>query len=98
VAVNMTSLVTSTTTALAGSTLNVYPNPTLDGQLTVELAGYRKGVQLSVVNALGQVVFESKVAAGQALPTLDLHHLPAGVYSLRAKAVDGVATRRFVRQ
>ncbi|WP_426062182.1 T9SS type A sorting domain-containing protein [Hymenobacter sp. B1770] len=98
VPVNLRSTATSTATALAGSTLNVYPNPTPDGRLTIDLAGYRKGVQLSVVNALGQVVFESSVPAGQALPLLDLHHLPAGVYSVSAQTADGLATRRFVRQ
>jgi len=90
--------VTATARPLAGSSLSVYPSPTPDGRLTIELAGYPKAVQLTVINALGQVVHSRTLPARQLVTTLELHNLPSGVYTLRAQTEGGVATRRFVRQ
>ncbi|KAA9325363.1 T9SS type A sorting domain-containing protein [Hymenobacter busanensis] len=86
---------------LAGSSLQVYPNPTHDGRLTVELTGYRKPVQLTVVNALGQVVFRQEVkpaSSGLTQQTVDLSTLPHGVYVLRLVTEGGTDTRRIVHE
>jgi hypothetical protein len=78
----------------------VYPNPTPDGRLNVELSGYRKAVELNVFNALGQVVFSATVpaSAGNATQLVDLTQLPAGIYILRAKTEGGLDTRRVVKR
>jgi hypothetical protein len=94
-------VVTSSAKALAGTTLTVYPNPTPDGRLVLELRGYREAVALTVLNALGQRVYEGTVA-GSALTqqqTLNLSALPSGVYTLQARtASGGVEFRRIVRE
>uniref|UniRef100_UPI0037DCCF5E T9SS type A sorting domain-containing protein n=1 Tax=Hymenobacter sp. B81 TaxID=3344878 RepID=UPI0037DCCF5E len=86
---------------LAGSMLSVYPNPTRDGRLTVELSGYRKPVQLTVINAVGQVVYRAQVlpaATGLTQQPVDLSTLPTGVYVLRLSTEGGTDTRRIVRE
>jgi hypothetical protein len=98
-AVNVT--VTAATPGAAAASLTVYPNPTRDGLLTLELSGYREAVQVSVVNALGQRVYETTLS-GTALTqhqTLNLSHLATGVYLLQARTASGsVEQRRIVRE
>ncbi|MBO2008843.1 T9SS type A sorting domain-containing protein [Hymenobacter negativus] len=91
-------LVTATATAsLNGVSLRVYPNPTTDGLLTLELNGPRaKASQLTVLNALGQLVHTGPVPAGTV--TLHLSRLAAGVYTIRVQTAEGVLTQRIVRE
>ncbi|GAB3638606.1 hypothetical protein GCM10027422_41960 [Hymenobacter arcticus] len=94
-------VVTATAPALAASLLRLYPNPTPDGQLTLELGGYREAVQLTVSNALGQRVFSRELPAGALgqAQSLSLGSLPAGVYVLQARTASGaLESRRFVRE
>jgi hypothetical protein len=91
-------LVTATAVAsLNGVRLRVYPNPTTDGVLTLDLSGVNaKTAQLTVLNALGQVVHTGTVAAGTA--SLKLTQRAAGVYTFRVQTAEGVLTQRVVRQ
>lgn len=91
-------VVTAARTAANGPTLNVYPNPTPDGKLQVELVGTPKAMELTVRNVLGKAVFHRSAAAGAQLLMLDLSALPAGVYVLQGRSADGTTERRFVRQ
>jgi hypothetical protein len=94
-------VVTATSTAQAGTSLTVYPNPTPDGHLLLEFTGYREAVAVRVINAVGQQVYEGTVA-GSALnqkQTLNLSALPTGVYILQARtASGGIEVRRIVRE
>ncbi|MGI4865681.1 MAG: GEVED domain-containing protein [Janthinobacterium lividum] len=98
-AVNVT--VTATAPVAAATSLTVFPNPTHDGLLTLELSGYRETVQVTVVNALGQRVYETTLS-GSALTqrqTLNLSELATGVYLLQARtATGGLELRRIVRE
>ncbi|HET9505548.1 MAG TPA: T9SS type A sorting domain-containing protein [Hymenobacter sp.] len=93
-------VVTSTATrtaSLNGVSLLVYPNPTPDGRLTLELTGPQaKASQLEVLNALGQAVQRRNLAPGTA--QLSLAGLAAGVYTLRVHTEQGVLTQRVVRE
>ncbi|GAB3872122.1 hypothetical protein GCM10028824_22140 [Hymenobacter segetis] len=92
-------VVTATAKQLAAAALQVYPNPTPDGKLLVQLTSVHQAVQLSVLNALGQVVYRAALpASATAAQPLDLSALPTGVYLLRATSADGTATRRIVRE
>ncbi|GAB3875806.1 hypothetical protein GCM10028824_32200 [Hymenobacter segetis] len=85
------------TASLAGVSLRVYPNPTPNGSLTLELRGPRATAsQLLVLNSLGQVVHTSTIAPGSA--SLNLAHLASGVYTFRVKTTEGVLTQRVVRE
>jgi hypothetical protein len=92
------SVVTSVLSPLAGTSLTVHPNPTLDGQLTVKLSGYQQPAMLTVLTSLGQEVSHYRLAGGQKQQLLDLRSLPAGFYLLRVTTVDGTDVRRFVRE
>ncbi|MFC6224452.1 beta strand repeat-containing protein [Hymenobacter artigasi] len=92
-------VVTATARQLAAAALQVYPNPTPDGKLTIELSGTHQPTQLTVLNAVGQVVYRAVLpATAAAQQPIDLSALPSGVYLLRATSADGTATRRFVRE
>ncbi|MGI4863519.1 MAG: pectinesterase family protein [Janthinobacterium lividum] len=93
--------VTATTTATPAADIQLYPNPTADGQLTLTLSGYREAVQLTISNTLGQRVQDITLpASALSRPqSLDLSALPAGVYVLLARtASGGVEVRRIVRE
>ncbi|MDO7875445.1 T9SS type A sorting domain-containing protein [Hymenobacter sp. ASUV-10] len=87
--------------ALAGSSVEVLPNPTPDGHLTVQLTGYRQATTLTLLDALGRTMRTATITApnvaGTSLP-LDLSQLPAGVYALRVSTPGGIDVRRVVRQ
>ncbi|SDY51288.1 beta strand repeat-containing protein [Hymenobacter psychrophilus] len=91
-------VVTSSSQPLAGSSLQLYPNPTTDGLLTVKLGGYNKAVELTVYNAVGQQVRTLSVPAGRLEQPLDLSQLPNGVYVLKARTEGGLDVRRIVKQ
>ncbi len=90
--------VTATNQAQAGTSLYLFPNPTTTGLLTLQLNGYTKAVQLTVIDALGRVVLTQKVAAGQPQAQLNLSGAATGVYLLRATTDGGTEVRRIVRE
>ena len=93
-------VVTSSVKPLAGSSLTVFPNPTPDGRLTVELTGYRQATELMVHNALGQVVFSTQLpgSPGKTVRSVNLSSLAAGVYLLRVQTEGSLDTRRLVKE
>ncbi|GAB2858093.1 hypothetical protein GCM10027044_17630 [Hymenobacter ruber] len=93
-------VITAARNSIAGASLQVYPNPTPMGQMTLELTGYRLATQLTVLDALGRVVISELLPAnaGTATRTLDLKGVTTGVYLLRLRNADGVETRRLVRE
>jgi hypothetical protein len=96
-AVAVTVTGTRPTATLNGVSLLVYPNPTPDGRLTLELTGPQaKASALTVVNALGQVMLARPIAPGTAV--LNLGSLAAGVYNLRVQTPNGVLMQRIVRE
>jgi hypothetical protein len=84
---------------LRGSSLVVYPNPTLTGHLTVELTGYSRPAELTILNTLGQVVFATRTlgAAGKITLAVELQSLAPGLYTLLVKTEGGVDTRRIIK-
>lgn len=91
-------VVTATASALE-SAMQLYPNPTPDGRLTLSLRNYREPAQLSIHNALGQRVAQATVPAGAASQVLDLSALAPGVYTVQARTPSGPpVVQRLVRQ
>ncbi|GAA3968694.1 T9SS type A sorting domain-containing protein [Hymenobacter antarcticus] len=93
----LTITVTATRAGLAGVELTAYPNPTT-GHLTITMAGPHSRARLVVLNALGQEVLTSTLAATATARELDLSQLATGVYVLKATTTEGTLTRRIVRQ
>jgi pectin methylesterase-like acyl-CoA thioesterase len=91
-------VITATASAQVAD-IQLYPNPTPDGRLTLTLRNYREPAQLSVSNALGQRVASATVPAGAASQVLDLSALAPGVYMVQARTATGEpVVRRLVRQ
>lgn len=76
--------------------LAVYPNPS-PGQFTVAITGSQQPVQLTVSNALGQLIQNSTLSVVDGACHTDLTHLAPGVYILRATTSSGTLSRRIVR-
>ncbi|KAA9339355.1 T9SS type A sorting domain-containing protein [Hymenobacter busanensis] len=84
---------------LTNADLHVYPNPATGRTVTVAAAGLTgSSAELRLVNALGQVVrTETAPLRGQLLErTLDVQHLPAGVYTLQLRTQAGTLTRKLI--
>ena len=81
-----TVTVTATTGAAVAASVRLYPNPTPDGRVSVELKGYPAAASLTVLNALGQVVRTMPAASPNGTTLLDLHELADGVYLLQVQA------------
>jgi hypothetical protein len=99
-AASVATVVTTTRAGIAGASLLVYPNPTPNGQVTLELSGFRSATQLAVIDALGRVVRTEALPATAGVVThqLNLSGMASGVYMLRLTNADGVETRRLVRE
>ena len=67
----------------------VYPNPT-NGLLKLEAAGMK---QITVMNALGQVVYSAVAEGGNAV--VDLSAMESGMYLLRIEAESGSEVRQI---
>ncbi len=89
----LTVTVTGTIAELAKATLQLYPNPTTDGRVTLELATSATPTALTVFDAAGRAVLRATLPAHTTRYELDAHRLPVGVYAVRV----GTAVRRLVR-
>ncbi len=81
--------------------ISLYPVPTTDGWLTLELPGQRRAAPVAVFDLAGRCVWRTELpaATGTRVPhSLDVRVLPVGVYVLRVSTEAGVATRRLVRE
>ena len=67
---------------------SLFPNPT-NGNVTIKAEAMQR---LTVVNELGQVVYDTEVSGDEA--TLDMSQFGAGVYVIRIYAENGVGVKR----
>lgn len=88
--------------ALAGTSLNVVPNPTPDGRLSIILTGYHQPVELTLFDGLGRTVAHQLVAAPNSQGTTQPNDLTAavggGVYMLQVRTAASLETRRVVHE
>ncbi|SHI33088.1 hypothetical protein SAMN02745146_0554 [Hymenobacter daecheongensis DSM 21074] len=89
---------------LASVNAQLFPNPTLDGNITLELRGYTKAAEVTVLNTLGQVVRTlplhlEKATSGTSATAVDFSNLPVGVYTLRISSPNtATQTLKLVRR
>ena len=81
------------------SSIRMFPNPA-QTDLRVELnLAERADLQLNLLNALGQVVFQQQLTdsgLGQRVETIDVSKLPSGIYQLQVQVGDRAATYKVV--
>lgn len=91
-AVTLIQIITGLPTAANEAAAQVWPNPA-SGTLHIALAT-AESTTLTLLDALGRPVLTQAVATPEA--TLDVRHLPAGVYVLRGQQGGQAFTRRVV--
>ena len=92
--ISATQLLGSNAAALAAK-LQLYPNPSNTGSLTLRLDEAAAG-QATLVNALGQTVRSQTLPAGSIEHSLNTRGLAAGVYTLRVRVGAEMLTRKVV--
>lgn len=78
--------------------LEVFPNPTGSGRVSLRLPGApaTRPASIVVLDALGRTARRFTAAVGDATPaTLELGSLPAGIYAVRVTTTDGQYLGRF---
>lgn len=88
-----TKLATDKGTDENSSNVYIYPNPVKD-KLYIESAG--SASQLVIMDITGQVVHTTQVTESRT--SIDIHHLPAGIYIITIEGNDGRTVSRFVKQ
>jgi hypothetical protein len=76
----------------------ISPNPS-DGMISVQFYPDATKIRaLEILNGLGQRVFLRNWNTGDApaMQSLDLRHLPAGIYTLRIPGIDRIITERII--
>ncbi|GAB2969369.1 hypothetical protein GCM10027048_45350 [Hymenobacter coalescens] len=95
------SVTASRTSAAMKGVLQVFPNPSNDGQFNLKVnASSSKSREVTVTDALGRVVYHTNLnaaSAGQGM-SLDLSKHKAGVYTLRLETEQGTAIEKLVIQ
>lgn len=79
--------------------LDVFPNP-FHQSFSIKFTSENEHVRLDIFDTLGaqiQNITNRKLPAGQHNITVDLNHLPAGVYFVRARLGNRVQTKRMVK-
>jgi hypothetical protein len=73
----------------------VYPNPATD-LVNIELTQAATEAKLVIVNALGQVVYQSEISENR--HTLDMSTFASGLYLMQIKSSEGELTERIVKR
>ena len=81
---------------VAAAEVKLYPNPTI-GALTIERGDMSKATSVSILDATGRVVMPNRAIPGFRT-TLDLGHLPDGLYFVRMLDGDREVVRRITKQ
>jgi hypothetical protein len=81
---------------LSESDFVIYPNPAKE-QLNIQGLKKAKIQSFSIVNSIGQVVFE-KAQELSNLNQIDISFIPSGVYYIRAQSKYSVITKTFVKR
>ncbi|GGF10794.1 hypothetical protein GCM10011383_22500 [Hymenobacter cavernae] len=93
-----TTVLSTRQDAVLQRSLHVFPNPSADGQFTVQLgSGLRSAAQVSVLDALGRSVYSQTVpAAANPNLAINLAQQAAGIYTLRVSSASGVAQQKLL--
>ncbi|MEX2485081.1 MAG: DUF4397 domain-containing protein [Brumimicrobium sp.] len=77
------------------SELSVYPNP-VTKELNVSFENIGGKQNISIVDMLGKVVYESTISKSSTNTSIDVSQLNNGVYTVNVNSSNGVSSRRIV--
>lgn len=101
VKVGAAALGTKNPHATLNNSASIYPNPSNQDRVTVEVAGLReqKSVRAEIINSLGQAVHILDLPVYQSVirQQLELSNLPVGIYTLRLHTTEGIITKQFIK-
>ncbi|GAB3829069.1 hypothetical protein GCM10028821_15170 [Hymenobacter jeollabukensis] len=88
--------VTGTSAAL-NRAISLYPNPSTNGEVTlsVQNAKAQNGLEVQIINTLGQTVYTKGQLRDNFENKLNLSHLAAGMYTLKVKSGDEYTIRQL---
>ncbi|GHT73869.1 hypothetical protein FACS189456_4770 [Bacteroidia bacterium] len=72
------------------SSLRAYPNPVVNGQLTIDNVQWNAGDKVDIYNVNGTKVFETSLSIVHYPLSINIGHLPAGVYVVRVSEASTV--------
>jgi hypothetical protein len=75
----------------------VFPNPA-SNVVNVELKSSSQNTSLQLVNAFGQITYQSELNGKQSRAAINVSNLPAGVYWLVMKTENNIGKQKFVIQ
>ena len=78
--------------------LKIYPNPT-NGKFTIQITDLKSSVvnsQLSVTNALGELIYKSEIKNESSI--IDLSNQPSGMYIVCIRAGTKVEHRKLLKE
>lgn len=80
-------------------TLDIYPNPN-NGMFTISASGLGfGGVQVSIMNILGEIVFNNQYSSGDNIvQTIDLNNVSDGIYFVSLSNSKGTITKKIIVQ
>ncbi len=95
--------VTSTPGALAAASVKLYPTPTTDGFVTLEMGSLPPTAPVSIYDATGRCVWRRALSAGVKdggvmRYRLDTRVLPAGLYVVHVPTTAATVVRQLVRE
>ena len=77
-----------------GSDFQIFPNPT-NKTLNVNIQNLSPDAHLYITNYLGEIIFEQ--ALQNMLNTIDVADFSDGIYFIKIIGVDGVFTKKFIK-
>ncbi|MCC3156272.1 T9SS type A sorting domain-containing protein [Hymenobacter sp. 15J16-1T3B] len=89
--------VTTGTSAALNRAVNLYPNPSTNGEVTLSVQGAKAqaGLEVQILNTLGQTVYTNAQLRDNFENKLNLSHLAAGVYTLKVKMGNDYTIRQL---
>lgn len=73
----------------------IYPNPSPDGEITIETRQNAKDVLLNILAQNGQIVYSTTVGEFNSRKKLNLSNLSTGIYTLQLSGVDFYKAGKF---
>lgn len=84
----------STSDFVNDNQVTLYPNPSAKGVFTVDYPSYFSGAKLTIINTLGQAIFQTTVGDGS--DTIETSGLRSGLYFVKLESANNSVVKKLV--